>query len=115
MLQMTFGIDERDVRVVLQKHWDVVNNPQHVSIEQLTLSIWHSFDEIDRDRFATAGMEAYLDGLDEVEGGRQELRKYLIEQRLLNCAPRQQAARNQIDLLHTRGRLPERRHTARHR
>ena len=113
MLQMTFGIDERDVRFVLQKHWDMVVNPQKRSLSDLTLSAWHSMGEEDRDRFANAAMEAYLDMRDEVEAGRNELRKYLIEHRFLNCAPRHVA--NDLDLLHTRNRMPERWHSARHR
>jgi hypothetical protein len=114
MLQMTFGIDERDVRLVLEKHWDVAINPHHRSLDQLALSAWHSMGEEDRDRFATAAMEAYLDGLDEHEGGRNELRKYLIEHRFLNVAPRRRAVQD-IDMLHARTRQPERRHTVRHR
>jgi hypothetical protein len=113
MLQMTFGIDERDVRYVLQKHWDMVVNPQKRSLSDLTLAAWSSMGEEDRDRFANAAMEAYLDMRDEVEAGRNELRKYLIEHRFLNGAPRHKIS--DLDLLYTRNRLPERRHSARHR
>lgn len=114
MLQMTFGIDERDVRFVLQKHWNMVVNPHQRSLSELTLSAWHSMGEEDRDRFANAAMEAYLDMSDEIAAGRNELRKYLIEHRFLNHAPRHTVA-NEFDLLHIRNRLPERRQGARHR
>ena len=114
MLQMTFGIDERDVRAVLEKHWDLAVNPHHRSLEQLTLSAWHSMGEEDRDRFANAAMEAYLDGLDEQEGGRNELRKYLIEHRFLSTAPSRRA-NAEIGMLHALIPQPERRHTVRPR
>lgn len=115
MLQMTFGIDERDVRAVLEKHWDMIVNPQHRSVRQLTLAIWHSMGEEDRDRFATAVMEAYLDSRDEVESGHDELCKYLVEQGFMTRAPSRASADTELELLHIRGRRPERRHLVRHR
>lgn len=114
MLQMTFGIDERDVKFVLEKHWEMVVNPRHLPLAQLTLAAWHSMGEEDRDRFANAAMEAYLDGKDDIDGGRNELRKYLIEHRFLNSAPRQSGT-SDLELLHTRTFLVERRHPVRHR
>lgn len=114
MLQMTFGIDERDVRFVLQKNWDMVVNPRNRSLSEMSLAAWQCMGEEDRDRFASAAMEAYMDMHDEVDAGRNELRKFLIEHRFLNHATRR-AVTNDLDLLHIRNRLPERRHLARHR
>ena len=114
MLQMTFGIDERDVKAVLAKHWEMAVNPRQQSLAQLTLAAWHSMGEEDRDRFANAAMQAYLDGKDEIEGRRNELRKYLIEHRFLNSAPRKSVP-SDLELLHTRTCPAERRHPMRHR
>jgi hypothetical protein len=115
MLQMTFGIDERDVRFVLQKHWDMAVNPHQRSLEAMTLAAWHSMGEEERDRIATVAMDAYLDSCNELDAAREELRKYLIEQNFLKAARRPAPEALNYQHLHARGRTPERRHVARHR
>lgn len=114
MLQMSFGISERDVRAVFEKYWQSAINPDQHSPAELAQLAWRQMDEESMDNFANAAMDAFLEDQDETEAARGEVRKFLIERHFLMFAPRRRADVIDSDTLHARRRSPERRHGARH-
>ena len=113
MLQMTFGVDERDVRFVIQKHWNMAVNPNRRTLLELTKTAWRSMKEEDGDRIANAALDAYLEDRDESEAAHGELRKYLIERRFLTYAPRPRLERNEEGMIVSGVvRMPERRRSS---
>ena len=114
MLQMSFGIGERDVCAVLQKYWEMVVNPDNLTAPELARSIWAGMDDEIRDDLANAVMDAFLEDRDEEEAVQIEVRKYLSEHRFLVYAPRLRRSSVQADLLHAQRKFPERRQAGRH-
>lgn len=114
MLQISFGISERDVLAVFEKYWQTAINPDQRSPAEMTRLAWRQMDEENMDNFANAAMDAFLENQNETEAARGEVRKFLIEHHFLMFAPRRPVNAPDSDILHTRRRSPERRYNTRH-
>lgn len=114
MLQMTFGVYEEDVRVVLAKNWLMAINPSHDSIDEVTVAAWHSMGEVDRDAIANAAMDAYFEHRGEKEAAHAALRMYLISHRFLTYAPRSEFHHELPGQFNFYSGVSERRHAHRH-
>lgn len=113
MLQISFGISERDVLAVLERYWEMAINPDQLTPIEFMQTAWQQMDEESMDDFANAALDAFLENQDETEAARGEIRKFLIEHHFLACSPRRRDGAPDEEAMLAQRPLPERRHHVR--